>query len=103
MDFEGHSFNFREGRPPVVIAEAGVNHNGDLALALELVRIACAAGAHVVKFQAFKTENEISRFAPLAPYQQETAPGAQTQFDLCKALELPAPALARLQQACAEA
>lgn len=88
MDFFARSFSFAEGEAPVLIAEAGVNHNGDGRLAKQLVDAAVAAGAQIVKFQAFKTEKEISRFAELAPYQKETAPNAQSQFDLCKALEL---------------
>ncbi len=88
MDFFARSYSFAEDDPPVVIAEAGVNHNGDMKLAERLVDVAADAGAQIVKFQAFKTEKEISRFAELAPYQKETAPDAQSQFDLCKALEL---------------
>jgi len=88
MDFFARSFAFADGEPPVLIAEAGVNHNGDAGIAGRLVDAAAAAGARIVKFQAFRTEKEISRFAALAPYQRETAPEAQSQFDLCKALEL---------------
>jgi N-acetylneuraminate synthase len=88
MDFFARSYSFAEDDPPVVIAEAGVNHNGDVKLAKRLIDVAVNAGAQIVKFQAFKTENEISRFAELAPYQKENSPDAKGQFDLCKALEL---------------
>jgi N,N'-diacetyllegionaminate synthase len=88
LDFFARQFAFSENDPPVVIAEAGVNHNGDVNLAKRLIDVAADAGAPIVKFQAFKTEKEISRFAELAPYQKETSPDAQSQFDLCKALEL---------------
>jgi sialic acid synthase SpsE len=88
VDFFARSFSFADGEPPVLIAEAGVNHNGDLGLARRLIDAAVEAGAQIVKFQAFKTEKEISRFAELAPYQKDAAPDAQSQFDLCKALEL---------------
>jgi N,N'-diacetyllegionaminate synthase len=88
LDFFAHKFAFAENDPPVVIAEAGVNHNGDVNLAKRLIDVAADAGAPIVKFQAFKTEKEISRFAELAPYQKKTSPDAQSQFDLCKALEL---------------
>ena len=88
MDFFARSFSFAGVEPPVLIAEAGVNHNGRLDLAMRLVDAAVAANAQIVKFQAFKTEKEISRFAALAPYQKEASPDAQSQFDLCKALEL---------------
>jgi len=88
LDFFARSFSFAEDDPPVVIAEAGVNHNGDVRLAKRLIDVAADAGAQIVKFQAFRTEKEISRFAELAPYQKETSPDAKSQYDLCKALEL---------------
>jgi N-acetylneuraminate synthase len=88
MDFFSRSYSFGDNDPPVVIAEAGVNHNGDLQVAKQLIDVAADAGVQIVKFQAFKTEKEISRFAELAPYQKQTFPAAETQFDLCKALEL---------------
>src|SRR5262245_34413701 len=89
MDFGARHYSFGEHNPPVVIAEIGVNHNGDPALARRLIDAAIAAGADIVKFQAFRTEREISRFAPLASYQAEMQSGATSQFELCKALELP--------------
>jgi N,N'-diacetyllegionaminate synthase len=88
MDFFARSFAFGEQEEPVLIAEAGVNHNGDLRLAQQMIDAAVCAGAHIVKFQAFKTEKEISRLAELAPYQKENSPEAASQYDLCKALEL---------------
>jgi sialic acid synthase SpsE len=102
MNFFARDYSFADDAPPVVIAEAGVNHNGDPALARALVDVAVAAGADIVKFQAFRTEKEISRFAPLAPYQKEASPEAASQFDLCKALELPEPALKDLKRYCGE-
>ncbi|MBJ6723158.1 N-acetylneuraminate synthase [Geomonas sp. Red875] len=71
-----------------VIAEAGVNHNGSLDMGLELVDIAAEAGADAVKFQTFKTENEISRKAPKAGYQVETTGDQESQFEMVKKLEL---------------
>ena len=62
--------------------------------------MAVDAGVQIAKFQAFKTEKEISRFAALAPYQQETAPAAANQFELCKALELPTTAFRELRDHC---
>ena len=88
MNFFARSYDFSEADPVVVIGEAGVNHNGDPALARRLIDVAVAAGVHIVKFQVFRTEKEISRFAELAAYQKETSPGAGSQFELCKALEL---------------
>lgn len=74
-----------------IIAEAGVNHNGDLDTARRLVDAAAEAGADYVKFQTFRTEHLVSRRAPLAEYQRKNI-GAQTdgQYDMLKRLELTA-------------
>lgn len=71
----------------LIIAEAGVNHNGSLQLARELVDIACEAGVDIVKFQAFKTEQLVTKFAEQAGYQKESC-DASSQFEMLKSLEL---------------
>jgi len=58
--------------PVFIIAEAGVNHNGDVRLAKKLVDAAKDAGSDAVKFQAFKTERVVTRYAEKAEYQKET-------------------------------
>jgi N-acetylneuraminate synthase len=76
------------GHPVFIIAEAGVNHNGDLALARQLVDAALEAGADAVKFQTWITEELVAPSAALAAYQQENVGAEQTQFEVLKALEL---------------
>ena len=71
-----------------IIAEAGVNHNGDLALARRLVEIAKESGADAVKFQTFRAADLVTRDAPAAQYQTRNA-GATRQFEMLKQLELP--------------
>ena len=90
------------GHPCFIIAEAGVNHNGDLEMAHRLIDAAVDAGADAVKFQTFTTERVISRSAPKANYQVETTGGTESQFDMVKALELPGEAFAQLMAHCQE-
>jgi N-acetylneuraminate synthase len=70
-----------------VIAEAGVNHNGSVEMAMQLIDVAAEAGADVVKFQTFRTEKVISRFAPKAEYQTKTTGAEESQFEMVKKLE----------------
>lgn len=71
-----------------IIAEAGVNHNGDIAIARKLVDAAVLAGADAVKFQTFKAESLVCKDAPKADYQMTTTEHVESQFDMLKKLEL---------------
>lgn len=71
-----------------IIAEAGVNHNGSLEMAIELVNVAAAAGANAVKFQTFKAESLVCKTAEKADYQKVNTGNAESQFDMLKKLEL---------------
>lgn len=73
----------------IIIAEAGVNHNGILANAIKLIDAAVDSGVDYVKFQTFKAENLVSKKAQKADYQkQNTGDAEDTQFDMLKKLEL---------------
>lgn len=76
------------GHPCLVIAEAGVNHNGSLDMAKRLIDAAAQAGADVVKFQTFQAERVVSRRATKADYQRTGAGDAQTMYEMLKRLEL---------------
>jgi N-acetylneuraminate synthase len=71
-----------------IIAEAGVNHNGSLEMAKQLIDVAVDAGADAVKFQTFRAEKLVSRNAPKADYQTKTTDVAESQWDMIKKLEL---------------
>ena len=71
-----------------IIAEAGVNHNGNIETAKKLVDAAVLAGADAVKFQTFKAENLVCKYAQKAEYQLETTDKKETQYDMLKKLEL---------------
>jgi len=89
-----------DGSRVFVVAEAGVNHNGDPALARRLVDVAADAGADAVKFQTFDSRALVSRAAPKAVYQVETTGGEQSQLEMLRALELGAAAHAALAEHC---
>lgn len=72
----------------LIIAEAGVNHNGDMALAKELIAAAAEAGADLVKFQTFIAANIVSRNAPKAEYQKGATDPRESQQEMVRKLEL---------------
>jgi len=73
----------------VIIAEAGVNHNGDLATAERMVHAAKAFGADYIKFQTAVPELVISTYAPKAEYQKETTGDQDSQLEMCRKIHLP--------------
>jgi N,N'-diacetyllegionaminate synthase len=76
------------GNPCFIIAEAGVNHNGDLKLARELVEAAVNIGADAIKFQTFKAELVVTSDAPKAEYQMRTTDSTESQLEMIRRLEL---------------
>ncbi|MBX9633480.1 MAG: N-acetylneuraminate synthase, partial [Magnetospirillum sp.] len=87
-------------QPCYVIAEAGVNHNGELELAHRLIDAAAAAGADAVKFQTFKAELTMAAFTPKAEYQKNNDGAEGTMFDMVKRLELSYDDFAKLAEHC---
>lgn len=85
--------------PVFIIAEAGVNHNGDIKLAVQLIDAAKDAGADAVKFQTYKTEEIVVRTAPKADYQKRNSPN-ESQFAMLKKLELSEQAFVELKKYC---
>lgn len=75
------------GAPCFVVAEAGVNHNGNFKLAKKMVEAAKRAGADAIKFQIFRSERMVARTAKKASYQRR-ATGGGSQYDMLKKLEL---------------
>ncbi|MGB0383248.1 MAG: N-acetylneuraminate synthase [Ardenticatenaceae bacterium] len=76
------------GHPCFIIAEAGVNHNGSIEMARQLVDVAVLAGADAIKFQTFKAERLVTPDAPKANYQLETTGASETQYQMLHRLEL---------------
>ncbi len=86
VEVEGVKIGY--GYPVFMIAEAGVNHNGDLGLAKELIVKAKEAGAQCVKFQTFNTPDIIINNVAKAPYQKETTPAGESQREMLERLQI---------------
>ena len=86
-----------------IIAEAGVNHNGDMQMAFDLIEAAAQAGADIVKFQTFKAKSLVSANAPRAEYQQRQTGSDAPQLEMLAALELSEEQHLELQKKCAAA
>lgn len=86
----------------IIIAEAGVNHNGDYDRAVEMIHAAKAAGADYVKFQTAVPELVISSIAPKAEYQKETTGGNESQLEMCRKIHLRLEDYAPLRDICME-
>ena len=84
----------------IIIAEAGVNHNGNLDLALQLVEQAALAGADLVKFQTFITAKNVTKKAPKAEYQKGSTDPSESQYEMVQKLELSRVDHETLAQAC---
>ena len=85
-----------------IIAEAGVNHNGDLDLALKMCAAAKDAGADIVKFQTFNTDNNVLKSCEMAEYQKKNVGGAESHWEMIKRLELNHKEFRRIKDYCDE-
>lgn len=85
-----------------IIAEAGVNHNGDLGTALAMVETAALSGVDAIKFQTFRAEALATGSAPKAEYQKRTTVSDESQLSMLKRLELDESAHQRLIEKCRE-
>lgn len=85
-----------------IIAEAGVNHNGDFDLAKKLVDMAVECGADAIKFQTFKAEESTGAYAEKAEYQMENMPVQESQLEMIRKLELPFDQFREIQSYCME-
>jgi len=85
-----------------IIAEAGVNHNGSVDLALELIDSAKASGADAVKFQTFRADKLATRSAHKAAYQERTTASEESQFEMLERLELDTETHKRLIEHCCQ-
>lgn len=91
-----------ENNHTIIIAEAGVNHNGDFGLAVNMISAAADADADYVKFQTAVPEEVISCYAPKAEYQKETTGAAESQLEMCRRIHLPLSAYEELNRICKE-
>lgn len=85
-----------------IIAEAGVNHNGEIDKALELVKVAKECGADAVKFQTFKSELNVSKHSMLAEYQAQAGVESEGQLEMLKKLELNEEEFIKIKKYCDE-
>lgn len=83
-----------------IIAEIGVNHNGSVSIAKEMIDVAAEAGVDCVKFQTFKTENIVTLSAKKAEYQEENTKNAGSQYQMLKSLELTKEEFMELKKYC---
>lgn len=106
MDFNKNinidKFKLGYQEPVFIIAEIGVNHNGDMALAKKMIASAAESGADCVKFQTFSAERVVTESAPKANYQLKTTDPSQTQLNMLRQLEMPESGYKEIIHCCQE-
>jgi N-acetylneuraminate synthase len=91
---------FSKENETLVIAEAGVNHNGDERIAIDLINSAFECGADIVKFQTFKANSLVTKYAKKAEYQSNNTSGSSSQYEMLHDLELSHETYLRLKSHC---
>ncbi len=79
---------YKQKRACIIVAEAGVNHNGDIEMAHRMIDVAAESGADLVKFQTFTADGLVTRWAEKAVYQKQTTEATESQYDMLRRLEL---------------
>ena len=102
MNFDFKSISSNRSAPVYLIAEVGVNHNGNLGLAKSMVRSAAECGAHAVKFQTFTAEGLVTRGTPKVEYQKSTTSDQESHYEMIKNLEMPESFYPELIELCNE-
>ena len=92
--------NQRDPLKTLIIAEAGVNHNGDISLARQLIDVAADVGADFVKFQTFTADKLVTKNAKKAEYQNQTTDDIESQYDMIRKLEFDRDAHLELMACC---
>lgn len=98
--FNINNYKIGVDQPVFIIAEIGVNHNGDVALAIKMIEEAARCGANCVKFQTFKAERVVLKEAPKAEYQLKVTDTKESQIEMLKGLELPFDAYKKIIECC---
>jgi N,N'-diacetyllegionaminate synthase len=93
--------SYDSNEPCIIVAEAGVNHNGDVLRALEMVDVAADAGVDAIKFQSFRAKDIVTVDAPKAQYQLRSTEAGESQFEMLRRLELSDGAHRELRRYCA--
>ena len=91
------------GHEPFVVAEVGINHNGELARALEMIHVAARAGADAVKFQTFKAAEFVNDPAQMFSYRSQGREVTESMLEMFRRYELPLDAWAQLKAECEKA
>ena len=100
--FKANQYDIGCDNPCFIIAEAGVNHNGNLEIARQLIKVAANAGTDAIKFQTFQAEKLATVDAPKADYQKKTTAKQESQYGMLCRLELSAEAHRDLIATCEE-